>query len=115
VRIEGHDDGSGAAFAGDAAYAIEDLAVASVHTIEIAEGQDRLGPARGPLIVGKMDNVHGTAITAEIAEDSHVHHEVTKTANNTSSPATRRGRRRRIENTADDNLSSLSGLCVPRP
>ena len=68
MRIEGHDDGGGATFAGDAAYAIEDLAVAPVHAIEIAEGQHRLRPARGPLIVGEMDDVHTTTITAEAAE-----------------------------------------------
>ena len=46
MRIEGHDDGGGAALAGDAAHAIEDLAMAAMHAVEVAERQHRLRPAR---------------------------------------------------------------------
>ena len=58
MRVERHDDGSGAALAGDAADAVEDLAMAAVHAVEISERQDRLGPTSRPRILGEVDNVH---------------------------------------------------------
>ena len=60
MRIERHDDGRGAALAGDAAHAIEDLAMAAVHAVEVAEREHRLHPARRARVVGKVDDVHAT-------------------------------------------------------
>ena len=58
VRVEGHDDGGRAALAGDPPHAIENLAVAAVHTVEVAEREDRLRPSHGARVVGEMDDVH---------------------------------------------------------
>ena len=41
-----------------AADALEDLAVAAVHAVEIAERQHRLRPAGRPRIVREMNDVH---------------------------------------------------------
>ncbi len=58
VRIEGHDHRRRAALAGDAADAVEDLAMPAVQPVEVAEGEDRPRPARRPRIIGKMDHIH---------------------------------------------------------
>ncbi len=58
MRVEGHHHGGDAAFAGDAAEAIEDLAVAAVQPVEISERQHRIPPSRRPRIVRKVNDVH---------------------------------------------------------
>jgi hypothetical protein len=78
MRIEGHDDRRRRASSRHTTEAFEHLLMPAVHAVEIAEGQHRLRPARRALIVGEVDNVHGETITAERAENSHVHHEDTK-------------------------------------
>ena len=75
MRIEGHHDGRGAALAGDAAHAIEDLAVAAVHAVEVAEREHRLHPARRPRVVGKVDDVHQTTRSDRIVRSAIVQHQ----------------------------------------
>ena len=51
---------------GDAAQTIEDLAVSAVQTVEIAEREHRIPPARRPRIVREVNDVHdypGISIT----------------------------------------------------
>ena len=49
------------------ADAIQDLAMAAVHAVEVAERQDRVRPARRARIVRKVNDVHGPGerITAD--------------------------------------------------
>jgi hypothetical protein len=58
MRIERHDDGGGAALAGDALEPIENLAVPAVHAVEVAERQHRLHPGERPCVLGEVNDVH---------------------------------------------------------
>jgi hypothetical protein len=58
VRIEGHHDRRGAAFAGHTMEAVQNLPVPTVHAVEVAEGEHRMHPARGTLVVRKVDYIH---------------------------------------------------------
>jgi hypothetical protein len=58
MRVERHDDGRCAAFAGDTPQPLEDLAVASMHPVEIAQREHRLRPLLRPRIVWKMNDFH---------------------------------------------------------
>jgi hypothetical protein len=58
MGIEGHDDRRRASLAGDAADAVEDLAMPAVQPVEVAEREDRPRPARWPRVVGKVNDVH---------------------------------------------------------
>jgi hypothetical protein len=58
VRVECHDNRRGATFFGDPADAIQNLAMAAMHAIEIPERQDRSRPTRRPRIVRKVNDVH---------------------------------------------------------
>ena len=58
MRIERHDDGCRGTLAGDAAHAIEDLAMTAVQPVEIAEGEHGLRPAWRTQVVGKVNDVH---------------------------------------------------------
>jgi hypothetical protein len=74
MRIEGHDDGGGPVFAGNAADPIEDFAVAAVYPVEVAERQDRLHPVRRPGVVRKMDDVHRSSdVSFRARVDHHGH------------------------------------------
>ena len=60
VRIEGHHDRRRALLAGLAADALDDLLVAAVQAVEVAERDDRPAPVRRARIVGIEDHVtHG--------------------------------------------------------
>src|SRR5262245_29270092 len=58
VRLEGHHHRRGAAFEGDTLETFEDLAMAAMNAIKVAECQDGLQPPLRPLVVGKVDYVH---------------------------------------------------------
>ena len=55
VGLKGHHDRRGAALDSDALEPLEDLAMAAMHAVEVAEGQNGLDPALRPLVVGKVD------------------------------------------------------------
>ena len=62
MGVEGHDDGGRPPLAGHATDSLENLSMAAVYPVEVAERQHRARPARRPRVVGKMDDVHGVGV-----------------------------------------------------
>ena len=58
MRIEGQHHAGAAALGGAALDALDDLDVAAMQAVEVAERQHRLMPARAARIVGKVDDLH---------------------------------------------------------
>ena len=58
VRIEGQHDGRAAAIGGAAPDALDDLGMAAMQAIEVAERQHRLVPARGACIIREPGDLH---------------------------------------------------------
>jgi hypothetical protein len=63
MRIEGHHHRRGAVFAGAALHPLENLAVAAMHAVEVAEREHGMIPARRSCVLRKMDDVHQTVNT----------------------------------------------------
>ncbi len=58
MRIEGHHGWGGTALVRDAADAVQDLPVAAMHAVEVAERQHRMTPACRARIVRKVNDLH---------------------------------------------------------
>ena len=58
MRIERHRERRAAALAGALPHAVNNLHVAAVQAVEVAQRQDRLVPARRPRVIGKGDDIH---------------------------------------------------------
>ncbi len=58
MRIEGHDDRRRAPLAGAPFHPLEDLDVAPVQAVEIAQRQHGADPSCRPGVIGKMNDVH---------------------------------------------------------
>src|SRR4051812_46763810 len=65
MRLEGHRDGGSVAFVGDPPHALDDLQVAPVHAVEVAQCEHRVHPRLGPRIVRIMYDVHYKLISNE--------------------------------------------------
>ena len=60
MRVEGHRHGRRAALARHATDALDDLHVAAMQAVEVAERQHGVQPARRARVLWEMDDVHAT-------------------------------------------------------